>query len=97
LSRIRSYRTRVDMRSAMDRLRAAVGRFETYQDRAHARGREGRAGYPDLHAQKSPAISPAAGVTAAQKTSGATPGRITRALPSNIATGRPAENGVWSW
>src|SRR5437764_15433032 len=42
LSRIRSYRTRVDMRSAMIRLRVwFVRQFETYQDRAPPQSREG--------------------------------------------------------
>ena len=41
--------------------------------------------------------SPPDGVTADQNDSGLTPGRIVRTLPSNIATERPAVNGVWSW
>ena len=44
--------------------------------------------------QSNDATSPPAGVTAPQNISGLTPGRITRTLPSNIATGSPAENEV---
>lgn len=44
--------------------------------------------------QSSEPTSPAAGVTAPQNTSGDTPGRTVRTLPSNMATGNPAEKGV---